>query len=372
MILKYGIWCGNSIYIYIMVILILVYIKEIWLIKNFCTTYDIAITLQLIYQTPAFLHSLSTCNAITLTSVAKHHCWAFRATNVGSATHRRLESASSHPMLTELVQTFKNKQKKRPMAQPKQFLKDFGGFSFTLFVEERKLHHHAMVILVTESLPWNRGFWAAGSSLHDVIKYHQLIWKKNIIKNIIIIVIIIIRRIIYSYSLHSTILSLSLILKLRNSEVPHPNVLWQLILNWLISKTLKHIHHIYIYMSWKIPRNFSIQLLRSASPIFTHLLFTWRVSKVTRDQRASLEKPWVTITSFHGHGIPKKRLNQHAILPGLYHSIICLENVVQMIYLTTSHPLINIYRRLSMYQGEQNGVTIQKYRHSNKRDGHVW
>lgn len=45
--------------------------------------------------------------------------------------------------------------------------------------------------------------------------------------------------------------------------------------------------------------------------------------------------------------------------------------VVQMIHLTTSHRLINIYRCLSMYQGEQNGVTIQKYRHSNKRDGHV-
>lgn len=204
MILKYGIWCGNSLH---MMILIQVYIKEIWLIKNFCTTYDIAIWLQPIYQKPAFLHSLSTCDAITLTWVANTTGPFVPQMWVAPPTEDWKVPAATQCWLS-LCRLSKTK-KKRPMAQPNSFWRIL-GFSFTLFVEERKLHHHAMVILVTESLPWNRGFWAAGSSLHDVIKHHQLIWK-NIIKNIIIIKIILIIIKIYSYSLHSTILSLSLL-----------------------------------------------------------------------------------------------------------------------------------------------------------------
>ena len=67
------------------------------------------------------------CNHIDLSS--KHH-WAFRATNVGSATHRRLESASSHPMLTELVQAFKNSKKKND-PWPNQTV--FEGFWVSVF-----------------------------------------------------------------------------------------------------------------------------------------------------------------------------------------------------------------------------------------------
>ena len=167
---------------------------------------------------------------------SKHHHRAFRAKNAGSATHRRLKSASSHPMLTELVQTFKNSIKRQNDPWPNPTF--FEGFWVSVFPYLLRTGNYII-------MPWLSWFPNRFPGTQDSEQLDLLCMLLRTISrfeenNKISIIYI------YIY-LYQSLLCYSLsFLKLRNSEVSHPNFLWQLILNWFTSKTwFFGIYHIY-------------------------------------------------------------------------------------------------------------------------------